>query len=501
MEVVCPRCSHATAATHYCPNCGQHLDGEEPFDPPDAAQFTPVEDHPGNGSALLVGERPPGLVRKLILPATRKAADTLERAGGPLKEPVDLLTVLARRPTDALRSPNVERRQLARRLLLVARSDAALEVVQGPNAAAAVFLRRYDNRRATQEAYARDLADWFVWLKQIGVEPFSATLATIESYTRQLLPAGKPAAPSTVARRLACISHFYRRALYAGLISRNPVEEAQRPRVPEQAATLGIGKNRAQQLIAVARAAGPRETLLVLLMLELGLRISEVVGADIEDLSEQGRHQVLIIKGKGQSTKATPVPLNGAVVDAIEVVRAHRSWGPLLVTSTGGRMTRQQAGRIVKRLGVQIGVPDLHPHALRHAFVTLALDEGASLRDVQDAARHADPRTTRRYDRNRNNLDRHPTHRLVLALEPQEAADSSINVPEVPEPMDKPHLRNLGLAAGVLAAAEGIRHHGLSHSAQRAPDERFGFAGFRSGGLWPPEVPAPAAEGVLEDEQ
>lgn len=418
VEVVCPRCSQTTAACHYCPNCGQQLEeaDREP-DSPHALEYS-TNGSAGNGATLLLTQRAPDVAKRLILPATQMAAGTLGRATAPLKEPVDLLTVLARRPADALRSPNLERRQLARRLLLVARSDVVLEIIQGPNAAAAVFLRRYDSRRATQEAYARDLADWFVWLKQIGVTPFEASLSTIESYTRQLLPAGKPAAPSTVARRLACLSHFYRRAMYAGLINRNPVEEAQRPRVPEQAATLGIGKIRAQQLIQVARASGPRETLLVLLMLELGLRISEVVGADIEDLSEQGRHQVLIIKGKGQSTKSTPVPLNPAVVAAVQAVTASRRWGPILATSTGARLTRQQAGRIIKRLGAQIGVPDLHPHALRHAFVTLALDEGASLRDVQDAARHADPRTTRRYDRNRHNLDRHPTHRLVLALEP-----------------------------------------------------------------------------------
>lgn len=81
-------------------------------------------------------------------------------------------------------------------------------------------------------------------------------------------------------------------------------------------------------------------------------------------------------------------------------------------------MTRQHAGKLITRLGTQIGLPHLHPHQLRHAFVTLALDEDASLRDVQDAARHADPRTTRRYDRNRNSLNRHPTHRLLGALEP-----------------------------------------------------------------------------------
>lgn len=62
----------------------------------------------------------------------------------------------------------------------------------------------------------------------------------------------------------------------------------------------------------------------------------------------------------------------------------------------------------------KVAVPDkanaLHPHDLRHAFVTLSLDAGASLRDVQDAAGHADPRTARRYDRARHNLDRHPTY-------------------------------------------------------------------------------------------
>jgi integrase/recombinase XerD len=89
-----------------------------------------------------------------------------------------------------------------------------------------------------------------------------------------------------------------------------------------------------------------------------------------------------------------------------------------LITASGRRLTRQHAGKLIKRLGEQIGLPSLHPHALRQGFVTISLDEGASLRNVQDAARHADPRTTRRYDKNRNSLNRHPTHRLLGALEP-----------------------------------------------------------------------------------
>jgi len=223
-----------------------------------------------------------------------------------------------------------------------------------------------------------------------------------------------------VARRMACLSAFYRRVTYDGHIARNPFELADRPKVPEQASTAGLSKQRARRLITAARAEGAREGLLVLLLLELGLRISEAVGANIEDLGEQGRHRVLHIKGKGkgQATKATPVPLNASVSDAVNRAAADRANGPLLITGTGARLTRQHAGKLITRLGQQIGLPHLHFHQLRHAFVTLSLDEGASLRDVQDAARHADPRTTRRYDRNRNSLNRHPTHRLLGVLEP-----------------------------------------------------------------------------------
>ena len=236
---------------------------------------------------------------------------------------------------------------------------------------------------------------------------------------REPLPSGKPPAPSTVALPSSRVPVAFlpprRLRRFAGA---QPFRFADRPKVPEQAATAGLGKQRARRLIAAARAEGPRETLLVLLLIELGLRVSEAVGADIEDLGEQGRHRVLHIKGKGQTTKAAVAPLNAAVAHAVNQAVAGRTHGPLLITSTGARLTRQHAGKLIKRLGEQIGLPHLHPHALRHAFVTLSLDEGASLRDVQDAARHADPRTTRRYDKNRNSLNRHPTHRLLGELEP-----------------------------------------------------------------------------------
>ncbi|WP_405490867.1 tyrosine-type recombinase/integrase [Nocardia sp. NBC_00511] len=80
------------------------------------------------------------------------------------------------------------------------------------------------------------------------------------------------------------------------------------------------------------------------------------------------------------------------------------------VTFAGDDLVLRLAERSVVRL------PKLHPHMLRHTFVTTMLDAGVDLRDVQIAARHADPRTTMRYDRARTNLDWHPNYILAAYM-------------------------------------------------------------------------------------
>ncbi|GGN05650.1 hypothetical protein GCM10009721_36490 [Terrabacter tumescens] len=92
--------------------------------------------------------------------------------------------------------------------------------------------------------------------------------------------------------------------------------------------------------------------------------------------------------------------------------------GPILRTSRGTRMDRHCATRRLHRLAEAGGVhvARMHPHMLRHTFVTTMLDAGVDLRDVQIAARHADPRTTMRYDRARKNLDRHPNYILAAYM-------------------------------------------------------------------------------------
>ena len=120
----------------------------------------------------------------------------------------------------------------------------------------------------------------------------------------------------------------------------------------------------------------------------------------------------------GKGTKVVLIPLPPAVGRAVDSAIGGRTGGPILLNGRGTRMDRHAATRRLRRIaqtaGVKIARP--HPHMLRHTFVTTMLDAGVDLRDVQIAARHADPRTTMRYDRARKNLDRHPNYILAAYM-------------------------------------------------------------------------------------
>jgi site-specific recombinase XerD len=108
-----------------------------------------------------------------------------------------------------------------------------------------------------------------------------------------------------------------------------------------------------------------------------------------------------VLRVCGKSTKIVLVPLPPAVGRAIDRAIGARTNGPILLNSRGGRMDRHAATRRLRRLAqpARVRITGPHPHMLRHTFVTTMLDAGVDLRDVQIAARHADPRTTMRYDR------------------------------------------------------------------------------------------------------
>ena len=105
------------------------------------------------------------------------------------------------------------------------------------------------------------------------------------------------------------------------------------------------------------------------------------------------------------------MPLAPRVARAVDLAIGERLDGSMFVDRAGVRVDRHAAGRIARRIARRAGiVKRVGPHTLRHAFITAALDAGVPLRDVQEAASHPDPRTTMRYDRGRQSLDRHATY-------------------------------------------------------------------------------------------
>ena len=105
------------------------------------------------------------------------------------------------------------------------------------------------------------------------------------------------------------------------------------------------------------------------------------------------------------------MPLVPRVTRAMDLAIGERSGGPVLLAASGRRMDRHAASRIVRRVARAADL-DKHftAHSLRYAFITVALDAGVPLPDVQEAASHADRRTTMRYDRARQSLDQHATY-------------------------------------------------------------------------------------------
>lgn len=280
----------------------------------------------------------------------------------------------------------------------------------GERYALGAFLAGY--RGLTREAYALDLRQFLAWCDVHDLRLFAVRRADIECFARDLEARGR--ARATVARRLCTVAGFYRYAEQEGFLERSPAAHVRRPRLDYESHATGLDRNEVGALLVAAGLGSAAEHALVSLLAINGLRVSEALGADVESLGLERGHRTLTVLRKGG--KIVTIPLAPRTARAIDLAIGERIEGPIFLGGNGARLDRHAAWRIVRRLARKAGInKPVGPHTLRHAFITAALDAGVPLRDVQEAASHADPRTTMRYDRARVSLDRHATY-IVAAF-------------------------------------------------------------------------------------
>lgn len=280
----------------------------------------------------------------------------------------------------------------------------------------------------TRRAYETSLRTWLTWCSEIGLDPLEARRPHVDAFRAVL---DENYQPSTVNRHLSVIRGFYRYCVEEEALGRNPAAATKSHKLPRHGTTAtGLDRDEARAVLRAARTHSPMSHALFTLLVLNGLRISEALGTDVEDLTTARGHRVLMVRRKGYQGSQQAVPLSPRTAEVLDAWLAVRprlladgvgdaEHGPLFVNAEGHRMSRASAWsrlRSMAKLAVPHKAATLHPHDLRHAFVTLSLDAGVPLRDVQDSAGHESADTTRRYDRGRNNLDRNATYALTSYL-------------------------------------------------------------------------------------
>jgi len=261
-----------------------------------------------------------------------------------------------------------------------------------------------------------DLRCYMRWCADRGLDPLAARRPDLEQYIRWMQETCR-FKPSTISRRFSVAAGFYRTCVIDGVLEHSPADHVRRPNVPPGSPALGFTHLQLEALLTAAReSADDYDFALVAMLGLLGLRIFEATGASIADLGEEHGHQVLRVRGK--STKVVLVPLPPAVgrpsTAQSRTGPAGRSCSTAATPGWTGTPPPAACGTWPSTRAY--GSPGHIPTCSGTPSLSTMLDARVDLRDVQIAARHADPRTTTRYDRARQNLDRHPNYILAAYM-------------------------------------------------------------------------------------
>jgi len=263
-------------------------------------------------------------------------------------------------------------------------------------------LRQRNASAHTIKAYAGDLENFSQYVGTRGWDKIDHL--AIRGFLSHLYEKGL--GKTSVARSLAAVRSLYRWLAQEGMVEQNPAALVSTPKLPKKLPRVPTIEEMNSVLdgkMPEIAAFPERDALMLELLYGCGIRNSELIGINLDDIRVSS--EAVLIRGKGK--KERYVPFGDSVTAALAQYLLARqkllgtkrtNTNALLVNLRGDRLTTRSVGRIIKKIAVAKGLsPDVHPHTLRHAFGTHMLEEGADLRAIQEMLGHERLSTTQRY--------------------------------------------------------------------------------------------------------
>lgn len=260
-------------------------------------------------------------------------------------------------------------------------------------------LRRRGAAEHTMRNYASDLKQFATYFEPPGEKApaiEALDLLLMREWLAWLYDEGLTVV--SVRRKIAAVRAMFKFLLREGVIATNPASRLRTPKVKQRLPEVMSVEKTNHLLDGVEEFSKERDLAFLELLYGCGIRVSELVGIDLEDIDL--RAGWLRVRGKGNKERELPVAERAvsAVERYIESRSAQPSERALFVNSRGGRLGDRQVRRLVKQYAVLLeGDSTVHPHSFRHAYATHLLSDGADLRAIQELLGHARLSTTQKY--------------------------------------------------------------------------------------------------------
>lgn len=250
----------------------------------------------------------------------------------------------------------------------------------------------------TTEAYRRDLTSFLDFCSTLGITEINdIARSNINSYILYLR--NRNYTPTSVVRKIASLRGFFKWLCANEYFYSNPTQTLEQPKLPKR-----LPKVMTPEEIDIIFKANipPREALVIELLYDCGLRVSELVGLKLNNVDLNSKY--IQCYGKGSKERIVPFGKKAQAAlkkylkmrDIIIITNKLKDTKILFLRDNGQQLTRQDVYSLIRKLGEKIH-KHISPHTLRHSFATHLLENGADLRVVQELLGHSDVSTTQLY--------------------------------------------------------------------------------------------------------